>query len=187
MIQTAIWIPPSLCGCQLQITGDFDSEQIHDGISYKHPKPFTITNLKILSVCADHEPQSLEMIDTGIFFDPVQANEGVHAFLAQKKGVIASSIMRQNRGYLKYPIDNPTPAECLYTFLSQYSGTINRQSCGCSAFICGDEKGETAFVSHPLNSKQCDFHIGDTPDMKQAQADCADYLASIQEVDSKAI
>src|SRR2546430_486325 len=107
-LRTAIWIPPSLCGCKLQITADFVDDSIVEGVSYRHPKPFTITDLKIVAVCSGHKVHLAEMPDTSRFCD-----DGV-----------------QHRGYLRYPIAHPTPAECLYTLLSMHRGQRHGYSCG---------------------------------------------------------
>lgn len=179
-IQTAIWIPPSLCGCQLQITADFPDGSVVNGVSYRHPKPFTITNIVILSQCStpSHVAAAKAMVDTSRFFDAPTATPGsVQAWLdAKYPNVLPASV--QNRGYLKYPIANPTPAQCLYTFLSMHKGQKHSYPCGCSAHEWIDDVGVLTHVKHPTNTAQCLCHQGDTVDMKNASADFTAYLAT---------
>lgn len=162
MMITAIWIPPSLCGCQLQMTADFTDGSVVDGISYRHPKDAIkdkdatpITNLRIISACAAHLPQTLTMIDTSVFFDSDPINGG----------------RKQNRGYLRYPIANPTSAECLYTFLSQYGGQTNSFPCGCKGHQFVDEHQNVTSLPHPVVTQKCQKHLNDTPEMAQAKLD----------------
>ncbi len=153
--QNAIWIPPSLCGCQLKMTAEFTEGSVVDGVSYRHPKPFTIIALDIVNVCAGHHPNTLTMIDTiGLFETDNYTGE-----------------MTQRRGYLSYPIASPTPAQCLYTFLAQYGGQTHSYPCGCKAHQFVDEKQNINYLPHPIHSKRCLKHKGDTHDMKHAAAD----------------
>lgn len=67
-VQTAIWIPPSLCGCMLEMTAKWSdiipSRKItfSDGtiknmpvVLHKHPEQFSVTNIKIIHVCSKHK------------------------------------------------------------------------------------------------------------------------------------
>lgn len=176
-VQTCIWHPPSCCGCQLRITGDFNPGSVENGISYQHPTPYTITALEIVNCCADHDVNCKSMMDASVFFEVAQQNE-IHSFLAQSqpsKRVTPKTY--QARGYLKYPIDNPTPAQCLYTFLSQYAGTKNTQPCGCTGHLFRDEQGNVEWRDHPKFTGHCDYHIDDTHDLQQARADCIEFAA----------
>ncbi len=161
MIQTTIWIPPSLCGCQLKMTADFTDGSVVDGVSYRHPKPFTITSIAIINVCANHKSKILIMPSILNLFDSDPINGG----------------MKQNRGYLKHPIIAPTEAECLYTFLSQYGGQIHGYPCGCKTHQFVDEKGNATYLEHPINNQKCFAHKDDSSDMQQAKMDFEQLIA----------
>lgn len=185
-IQTSIWLPPSCCGCRIQLTGDFTDGSVVAGVSYRHPIPFTVTAVKALNICVTHQPNAQAMMDTSVFFDTPQA-DALAVFLAAKSGATPAAAPVQNRGYLRYPIGNPTPDQCLYTFLSQHGGTVNRQPCGCTGFIFADEAGNTDFIQHPLHTRHCAHHQSDTPDLKQAQADCLAFAAQAAQIDAQSI
>lgn len=179
MIQTAIWIPPSLCGCQIKMTADFTEGSVVDGITYRHPidpikaeKPCYVSNLEIVNVCSSHKDKTLSMLDTSVFFDdPLESNQML-VFLYKKYPHIPRPSLAQNRGYLKYPINNPTPAECLYTFLSLQKGLNHGFPCGCYSFMTVDEKGKISHSQHPLYMvNKCIFHRNDNLEMEQAAND----------------
>jgi hypothetical protein len=145
------------------MTAEFITGSVVDGISHRHPKDSVkdrsvppISNLQIVSVCAEHQDQTLSMMNTSSFFD-----------LDEETGEL-----RQNRGYLIYPIANPTPAECLYTFLTQFKGGPHGYPCGCKSFLCIDEKGEARHLEHPkYPSKKCKQHKSDSISMERAALD----------------
>lgn len=153
MIQTTIWIPPSLCGCQLRITADWTSDSIKDGISYRHPIPFTIKAIEIVSVCPAHD--GVSMPDTLGLFEVDKETD----------------TLIQRRGYLKHPIANPTQAEILYTFLSQFNGQTHRLPCGCQSHQFIDENKEVRYLQHEKHTKKCHAHKHDTVDMEKAKDD----------------
>lgn len=187
-MQTITWVPPSVCGCQIRITGDFDPSQIHNGVSYKHPRPFSIMDLTIISVCMDHEPRMHSMIDTSVFFSP--RTDSIVQYLAEQTGQPPAAEW-QARGYLKYPIANPTPAECLYTFLSLFSGNSLALPCGCVGHQYGDETNyaeihkherrdkvrNIKFVHHHHFTKHCHFHKDDGHDLKIARRHHDEHIA----------
>jgi len=188
MVQTAIWIPPSLCGCQLSMTAEWTDGSVVNGISYRHPKDPVkdtsipaITNLQIVSVCPTHQPQTLSMIDTSIFFDTQSPQDPLSlALSAQYPHIPPAAVKIQNRGYLHYPIANPTPAECLYTFLTQYRGQSHHLPCGCKGFQWVDEKGNASYMNHPLHKPvKCNFHTADDINMAQAHIDCSTIMKKI--------
>ncbi len=169
MIQTAIWIPPSLCGCQLRMMADFTDSSVVDGISYRHPIPFTITDIQLVNICAKHKPNTLAM-------------PSISGLMETDK---ITGLPFQRRGYLKHPIVNPTPAQCLYTFLSQYSGGLHRHSCGCQSFWFGDEgvgkDKKVIHLDHPrYTSQKCLVHKADDINMTKAQADYNAQQAAVK-------
>src|ERR1700723_934510 len=93
------WSPPSQCGCLLNIDAEWVDNDNLD-ISYRHPKPMTITSLSIISVCKDHEAATKQMPDTSIFFD-TPSPDSVEAKLAAKYNKPLISV--QHRGYKLYP------------------------------------------------------------------------------------
>lgn len=157
MTQTAIWIPPSLCGCQLRMTANFVPGSIIDGISYRHPIPFSITALDIVNVCNSHHSntQAMTNIESLMETDKITGNS------------------YQQRGYLKHPIESPSAAECLYEFLSRYNGQTHSYPCGCKSHQFIDENKNIAYLKHPLHSKCCHKHKNDGIDMKHAATDFA--------------
>lgn len=58
-MQTVTFIPPTLCGCTLAVTGDFNQNDIINGQSYRQPAPGTITNISIITTCTNHSPSQL--------------------------------------------------------------------------------------------------------------------------------
>ena len=158
MANTAIWEPPCLCGCQLEITADFTDGSILKGIAYRHPIPFTIKRIAIEKVCEAHKPQTLSMPPTDHLFE-------IDRYTGKP---------RQQRGYLQHPITKPTPAECLYQFLSQQGGQIHGYPCGCRTHQFVDHSGGEAvitYLQHPRHHRRCFQHADDTLDMQQAGID----------------
>lgn len=158
MMTTAIWIPPSLCGCELRLTADFLDGSVINGISYRHPKPFSITDIEIVNICSGHQKQSLSMPDTSVLME-------IDKYTGQPF---------QQRGYLQHPIANPSPAQCLYEFLSRFGGQTHGYPCGCSAHQFVDRTQNPSAITyllHPLHTKKCLKHKNDTIDMQQAALD----------------
>lgn len=155
MYASVVWIPPSLCGCQLRMGANFVENSVNDGISYRHPIPFTINKLEIVSVCDAHKQYSEVMTATDHLFDI--------------DNITGESVQR--RGYLRHPIENPTPAECLYTHLSRFGGQTHRLDCGCQAHQFVDENKNITYLHHPHHARKCHRHKYDTHDMKQGRID----------------
>lgn len=188
MIYTATWIPPGLCGCEFRITADWTEP--NDGtIRYRHPIPHTITDIQITSICATHIPQSKVMMDTSVFFDTPALNP-IQQFLQNKNAVALKP--KQNRGYLTYPIANPTPAQMLYSFFSMHAGQKEHLPCGCARYGFSDETNyaqimqgvdsraarNKTYVHHPSHTHHCRHHPVDGPDCAQAVADNDAFLAT---------
>ena len=160
MIQTATWIPPSLCGCKFRITADFTDGSVVDGVSYRHPVPFTITDIRIVNVCADHQPNSLVMPD-------------ISGLMEIDK---ITGLPYQARGYLKHPISNPTQAEILYQFFGFHKGQVHSLPCGCRAYQHFCEKDAMTCKIHPSHTQKCLKHKYDTIDMHRAHEDFKDEI-----------
>lgn len=155
-IKSAIWIPPSLCGCKFQMKADFTDNSVVDGVSYRHPKPFTITSLEIISVCDAHQPQMATLPDISGLME-------IDSYTGQSY---------QARGYLKFSeISVPTLAQCLYAFLSQFGGQAHGYPCGCQGHQFIDQKKNINYIEHPLHTRKCHKHFDDSVDMQKATQD----------------
>lgn len=151
-IQTTIWTPPSLCGCQLRITADWPEDQGNN--TYRHPTPFTIKNIIIVNVCDNHNNIN-SMSDVSHLYE-TNPHTGKQF---------------QQRGYLQHPIANPTQAQCLYQFLCSYNGQTHSFPCGCASHMWIDENGSATYLHKQEINRKCQQHINDAVDMRQAMAD----------------
>lgn len=158
--QTLTWIPPSLCGCVFKIAADF-TDVPADGVSFRHPTPYTITSLEIVSCCQAHLEHKKSMPDVSGLF-------GVDSITGE---------LVQQRGYLKHPVAQPTEAECLYTFLAQFNGQTHSYPCGCSSHQFVDEKKNVTYLAHPKHTRRCHRHREDGHDMRAAKADFDKQMA----------
>lgn len=127
----AKWVPPCLCDCGLDITAKWPRGTLEGGVSYKHPVPFTITDIQISNVCENHKH---------VLNEPIADNW-------------------HRKGYIELPIKNPTNAQKLYVYLWRYNGqkTIT-DICSCEIYgSCEDDglqKKEIEIKHHPLYSKK---------------------------------
>ena len=163
MLQTVIWQPPTLCGCQFRITADWPEKQ--EAVTYRHPLPFTIQKIELVNVCDDHKEAMLQMPDTSGLFDI----DGMTGQLVQK------------RGYLRYPIENPTPAEILYTYFYFHKGQVRSFPCGCSGYQHIAPDGTVQYLVHPKRTGKCFIHTNDTDEMDDAEWDFAREVAATPE------
>lgn len=153
-VYTALWIAPALCGCSILIRGCWDACDIIDGKSYCYPhvKKKGTEVIKIVSMCKDHEPHSKAM-----YFNQED-------FITRHwDGTIA-----YQRGYLNYPIENPTPAEMLFTYHYRHSPMGHRMPCGCFAYVTkdrfatGQDEGVIKYHEHhPIHTRRCLRHHND--------------------------
>lgn len=144
------WHPACLCGCELQITAQWLDESI-----YRHPIPFTITSIQINNVCSEHST-CVDMPDVSDLFD-----------IDQMTGTIV-----QNRGYQRYPINNPLLAEILYAHLFRHNGQRKTLRCGCTFYYHSHPTiGKMKLLEHPLHSRKCHTHRHDTLGGVQAHID----------------
>lgn len=137
MQETRTWVCPKLCGCELKITAQWASEVKEDGKMYQHPVGFTITYISIENVCAEHLP-----LTESIGPDPYGGKPG----------------------YIKLPINDPTPAQCLYVNLYHCHGSRHRLLCGCQWYeYCDkhdiDNTRETK--EHPHKTVRCEDHANE--------------------------
>ncbi len=163
-VELGMWECPTLCGCRILLDAKWlDGDIQPDGLSYRHPIPFTIRYLELEHCCEEHRP-ALQYNVAGIY---------EHVF-AKKTSFSRSELQTvrnewgnkiQVSGYLNYPIYNPRPVERLYTYLWRYCGNVWRpDTCGCQIYKSFDrfdtEKSEK-FHEHPLHSQWCDLHLFD--------------------------
>lgn len=128
-------------------------------VSYVHPNNFSMSDLKIISVCGEHD--SLRKL--GVEVDPYP----------------------DYRGYIKRPIPDATEAESLYVHLYRYSSrTLWPATCDCRINQRHDRFEDTFdTLPHPVNTRKCQYHTEDDDkhsavfsEMKQVQ----DAIAKIQ-------
>lgn len=138
MIRTRTFIPPTMCDCRLSVTAEWADKETGD--SYRHPKPFTITGLEILTQCNQHNGVTNRPVDD----DPWADREG----------------------YMVVP-EEPTDAEKLYIYLARFTGLkegfIDPDTgveCGCTDHLCHDEKSKSREkkAGHPKNTRLCKKH-----------------------------
>jgi hypothetical protein len=107
------------------MSGDF-GDAVKDGVTARHPIKGTIHDLRIVEICPAHEQYARAMPDTSSFFDKEWLetdgpNAGVRWYPCDVPPPanclpIENAKVEQHRGYLLYPIRNPTSAQCLYTW-----------------------------------------------------------------------
>lgn len=140
MVEKRLWICPALCGCKLNITAEWASDPIDGGdgqnIMYQHPKGFSITDLEIVTVCPEHAPLQNTISD-----DPYGGRPG----------------------YIKLPIDNPTPAQCLYIGLYDCHGNLHTLGCGCRLYKHFNKTtvDHHRYLEHPHKTFRCASHKHD--------------------------
>ena len=168
----AIWVCPSLCGCKIEMDGEFDHASLfYDAgtlSTYKHPKPYTATSLNILSVCLAHIPLKTAPIDEAQFFD---FNDDLGELV-------------QNRGYMKLPLVNATEAEILYVNLYRYTAQMWSPSsiCGCKLWQSWDRNdptGNSMIIQKSHFTVRCRHHKNDTDDAVAVREECESVSKAI--------
>ena len=150
----AQWLCPHLCGCAIEMDANFIDEGLEniDGVlvSHRHPIPFTITSMNIISVCLAHQPLLTAPIDEAQFLDYDEEKE---AFV-------------QNRGYVRVPLLNPSDAERLYINLYTCSAQLWKPlTCNCELYVCtdrNDAEGNSHLIKKHSYTKRCKHHKNDT-------------------------
>lgn len=135
----AIFVCQALCGCELEIAGQWvhppDASGKYHAFPIRKPilgKPSSVTSIQIVSVCATHAPWQTEPLPADPYFGAV--------------------------GYYDIPA-NPTPAEKLFIRFYQYVGLRSSFVCGCKAGVALDRKtGITTLHDHPQHSQRCTDH-----------------------------
>lgn len=152
-METRIWIAPPLCGCEISLTaqwvGPIDIDDRGREVSYRHPIPFTITELAIMSTCPAHD--ALRHADPTV--DP----------------------WPDRPGYLRRPLVNPSEAALLYMGLWGENGQSQElDSCGCVIhYIQSETAGDIIVVHHPKHTIKCRHHRRDDAKHSAAFADNA--------------
>lgn len=178
MIDTRIFLPPTLCGCELQIRAEWIGEpENHNGnrASFKHPRPFSIDEIVILNVCAEHEIYKTEL-PTDPYWDlhtePVGKTSSGYICVGD------TCVHPDRQGEPKHT--NPKPyaslseGEKVYINLWRFSGMKKsyKGSCDCEAFICHSKEGEMSFKNHPKHTKKCRHHKEDDENCTVAESEC---------------
>lgn len=182
-----IWICPALCGCELEITAEWPADSlVIDGngrkTSHMFPKGMVgkqgqekqfIQSINVVNICPLHIGLDQTMPDTSGFFD-MNNDDGA---------------LRQNRGYLLYPIANPTPGEILFTNLYGFLGRRQRSAtCGCEMYnpVQTDQRRENvvelAHRKNPHLTKKCRHHLNDTDDHQACLAENAKLGQVLREI-----
>lgn len=145
-METALWISPALCGCEIEITAQWIDAVIENGhrVSYRRPIPNTIQSMTIVNVCQDHQ----QFVDWKLPKDP---------FFGRK-------------GEFVIPI-KPSQAQYLYLYHSRFNGQLNYLHCGCrcSELIDANTK-EMKLIEHRIYTNRCPVHQADT-DHSQARGE----------------
>lgn len=157
MPETRNWICPEMCGCELKIIGTWIFPI--DYVS-ANPSRGSVRSVDIVNVCDTHLPLLSQPIDETVFFSGDDGNP----ILDENDQPI------QVRGYLTYPITNPSDGEKLYSYLSRYGIFFNTlDTCGCktSDSVNGYD-GTRRPVCHP-QMKKCKLHKADDDLLTQAR------------------
>lgn len=143
-LRTAIWMPPCLCACRLQITAKWTADVLEDlakgRVVHHHPIPYTITGLQVLHACQKHEP----MMTAPIEEDPYGGRPG----------------------YIKLSeLTNPTAAQKLYVHLYRYHGQLDSLPCGCQIHVASERRWDAhenpRDMEHPHHTVRCARHKDD--------------------------
>lgn len=151
------------------------SEAPANGVSYRHPRPFTITDIQIVNVCATHAALVTDPLPSDPYFRPdPTADNGKYSggYLC----VGAACIHPDPSGrplHTPKPYAELTDAERLYVHLYRYSGGLVRwDTCECRSYACGDrlEPETVSFPHHPVHPRhKCRFHELDDDEHTQAR------------------
>lgn len=176
-LNTVLYIPPSL-DCELLITTEDWPENLttfpygqRDGIpityrrmgelrdSFGNIVGTRIKSIEVLKVAPRYERWTREMPDASRFFYDKETDLTAYPTEDDIRLAELRHMKDQVRGYLKYPIENPTPGERLFTFLCFTRSQSVGQPCGCQQHQWFDEKGAGPFLlDHPCYTKVCRLH-----------------------------
>lgn len=160
-VREALWIPPTLCGCQLQITAQWTANSVlPEGVAFQHPIPYTVEGVKIVSVCAAHAAHCT----TPIPDDPYAGGRPGYIHLSnQPKRVWRDAFGRKTSGPIPLDVHRASEAERLYVHLARFTGNVHRpDTCACTQYFCFEshKPNEAVFLNHPLHSDRCPRHAG---------------------------
>ena len=157
-METRIFIPPTLCGCEFEINANWPFGLVDDGtgrkVSYYWPKNDTrdeknIGSIRTIATCPQHQHFLTDPLPTDPYLSP-------------------------SAGYLRPVPTNPTPDEKLFIQMFRFAcgGRVEFQ-CGCFAGWKQERKefnpnAEPEIIKHPLYSKKCQHHQNDTDDCQAA-------------------
>ena len=177
MIDTRIFIPPSLCGCGVRITANWANKALYQNgqiISYFHPEPFTINSIDIESVCAAHESYKNELPSDpywDLHTEPVGWTSAGYMCVGDTC-VHLSKYGKIPKHTNPKPLNQLSEAEKLYLNLWRFDAKklTLRGSCDCSAglYVSKENQSET-YVNHPAYSYKCKFHLNDDVQCTQAK------------------
>jgi hypothetical protein len=174
-----LYIPPSL-DCELLITASSWPEDLsafpygqRDGVPITYRRAGEIRDntvfgniagsriqaIEVLKVAPRYERWLHEMPDTSRFFYSKETDISANPSETEKQLADLRHGVHQQRGYLKYPIANPTPGDMLFTALCSTRGQSHTlPECGCQSYEWFDEAGNGHIIDHPIYTRKCILH-----------------------------
>ena len=149
-----LWHSPGVCGCRMLVS-----------VTNKQAKDLDVRNGEIYQFV--HNPKKLEIV--AVCPEHRHFTEGFHADVQGFFHRMPDGEYRQVRGYMCYPIAQPTAADYLYTNLYTQTGMTHQMDCGCVAYVSAnrtsknevDDKSIKYHEHHPWHTKRCMRHHND--------------------------
>ena len=173
MIQKAIWICPALCGCEIEMTANWVHDLFqrgNDTISYGHPVPYTISDLMVHAVCAEHDHLQIDPVaENPYFISEEDFINLIEHFDVQDEATYHEIANISKRGYIGVP-PNPTNAEKLYIGLYNYSSILHGlDTCQCKIYKVHRRDSEQMEISKREDvTYKCKYHKADNDAHDQA-------------------
>lgn len=158
------FIPPGLCGCELEIDSEWHHEAV-DGIMYGWPKEDTIKNIQILNICSIHSHFLTDPLPPDIYEYNGEMWVGTLKLITQQYVQHMIDIGRP----LNVPLLDSTlatPEQKLYInlWIENGKGGVNKinEICECQIYSSGHRYTDFQIpLEHPIHSKHCKFHTND--------------------------
>ena len=154
----ANFISPTLCGCKVKLSADWNVEPtLVNGelIFYKHPIPDTITDVQTVSICAEHQASLIAPFD---YLNHPLETTGSWGYICT-----GDSCPHPNTPHTPIPVANLTSAQKHYIQLSRYNASIKGFiACKCKVRKIKRQGEARFFIEDPRVTKRCSFHTNDT-------------------------
>ena len=184
-MDTRIWIPPTLCGCEFQITADWASDPVTDEqgrqVMYQHPKGRQFI------------PASNAMSWVGKKWVNNNSKDTYNSFVGS---VVCTNRCADHQttpdleddphfgcpGYIDFT--NPTYDEKLYIYFFRYTSLVHKpDTCDCVLHHLTSRADQSDTITpHPLHSQKCSDHFDDDDNGTQAMADNQNKNAAVNAV-----